>query len=82
MKFFSLYRIKCRRCVNNIQVKLPPEDSDCASDLSQWFHCSDNSIEYLNQTETLWHSTFNGKEIKNICNHYPTLLKLNIFFSI
>jgi hypothetical protein len=41
MKIFSLYRIKCRRCVNNIQVKLPPEDSDCASDLSQWFHCSD-----------------------------------------
>ena len=41
MNFFSLYRIKCRRCVNNIQVKLPPEDSDCASDLSQWFHCSD-----------------------------------------
>jgi DNA repair and recombination RAD54-like protein len=21
---------------------LPPEDSDCTSDLSQWFHCSNN----------------------------------------
>lgn len=33
---------KCKRCVNNIQVKLPPENSDCTSDLSQWFHCSNN----------------------------------------
>lgn len=23
-------------------MKLPPEDSDCTSDLSQWYHCSDN----------------------------------------
>lgn len=23
-------------------MKLPPEDSDCTSDLSQWFHCSNN----------------------------------------
>lgn len=21
---------------------MPPEDSDCTSDLSQWFHCSNN----------------------------------------
>ncbi|XP_063696815.1 DNA repair and recombination protein RAD54-like [Culicoides brevitarsis] len=33
---------KCNRCIKNIQVKLPPEDSDCTSDLSQWFHCSNN----------------------------------------
>lgn len=34
-------KIKCRRCVNNIQVRSPPEDSDCNSDLSQWYHCAD-----------------------------------------
>ena len=35
------YRFKCRRCVNNIQVKPPPADSDCNSDLSQWNHSTD-----------------------------------------
>lgn len=39
MVFFSF---KCKRCVNNIQTRLPPEDSDCTSDLSQWFHCASN----------------------------------------
>ncbi|KAK3091297.1 hypothetical protein FSP39_018741 [Pinctada imbricata] len=34
-------KFKCRRCVNNIQVKPPPPDSDCNSDLSQWNHCAD-----------------------------------------
>ena len=34
------YRLKCKRCVNGIQVKPPPEDSDCNSDLSQWHHCN------------------------------------------
>lgn len=28
--------------MNNIQVKLPAEDTDCTSDLSQWFHCANN----------------------------------------
>lgn len=23
-------------------MKLPPEDSDCTSDLSHWYHCSNN----------------------------------------
>lgn len=36
------FRFKCKRCINNIQVKLPPEDSDCTSDLSQWYHCTNN----------------------------------------
>ncbi|XP_059612312.1 DNA repair and recombination protein RAD54-like [Phlebotomus argentipes] len=31
---------KCKRCINSVQTKLPPEDSDCTSDLSQWFHAS------------------------------------------
>ncbi|XP_071952084.1 DNA repair and recombination protein RAD54-like isoform X2 [Antedon mediterranea] len=34
-------KFKCRRCVNNIQTGLPPEGSDCNSDLSQWNHCAD-----------------------------------------
>lgn len=25
-----------------MQIKLPPEDSDCTSDLAQWFHCTNN----------------------------------------
>lgn len=28
--------------MNNIQTKLPPHDSDCTSDLSMWYHCSNN----------------------------------------
>ncbi|XP_041475645.1 DNA repair and recombination protein RAD54-like [Lytechinus variegatus] len=34
-------KFKCNRCVNNIQVRSPPDDSDCNSDLSQWNHCAD-----------------------------------------
>lgn len=34
-------KFKCKRCVNNIQVSLPPEGSDCTSDLSNWYHCAD-----------------------------------------
>ena len=26
--------------MNGIEVKPPPEDSDCNSDLSQWHHCT------------------------------------------
>lgn len=35
-------RFNCKRCVDNVQIKLPPEDSDCTSDLAQWYHCSNN----------------------------------------
>lgn len=34
-------KFRCKRCVNNIQVTLPPENSDCTSDLSNWYHCAD-----------------------------------------
>ncbi|XP_077867128.1 DNA repair and recombination protein RAD54-like [Saccoglossus kowalevskii] len=34
-------KFKCRRCVNNIQVRPPPDGSDCSNDLSQWNHCPD-----------------------------------------
>jgi DNA repair and recombination RAD54-like protein len=34
-------KFRCTRCVNRIQVKPPPEGSDCTSDLSCWNHCAD-----------------------------------------
>lgn len=34
-------KFKCRRCVNGIQVRPPPEDADCTCDLSLWHHCQD-----------------------------------------
>lgn len=39
---FLFNRLKCKRCVQNIQTKPPPDDTDCTSHLSQWFHCSNN----------------------------------------
>nr|CAD7409896.1 unnamed protein product [Timema poppensis] len=35
----SLFR--CKRCINHIQVKPPPDGTDCTSDLSCWHHCAD-----------------------------------------
>ncbi|CAL4145444.1 unnamed protein product [Meganyctiphanes norvegica] len=32
-------KFKCRRCVNGIQVKAPPEDADCTGNLMAWNHC-------------------------------------------
>ncbi|XP_033215367.1 DNA repair and recombination protein RAD54-like [Belonocnema kinseyi] len=31
-------KFKCERCVNGVEVKGPPENSDCTSDLSDWKH--------------------------------------------
>ncbi|XP_076650368.1 DNA repair and recombination protein RAD54-like okr isoform X1 [Halictus rubicundus] len=31
-------KFKCKRCINGIEVKGPPENSDCNSDLSDWRH--------------------------------------------
>jgi len=33
--------LKCKRCINNIESRPPPEDADTASDLSVWHHCRD-----------------------------------------
>ena len=33
-------KLKCRRCVAGVEVRGPPEDSDCNSDLSSWHHSS------------------------------------------
>lgn len=38
---FSAPRLRCRRCVNNHQVRPPPDGSDCTSDLAQWNHNTD-----------------------------------------
>ncbi|CAH0548716.1 unnamed protein product [Brassicogethes aeneus] len=34
-------RLKCKRCLNKIQIKNPPDEADCTSDLSNWYHCWD-----------------------------------------
>ncbi|XP_066144578.1 DNA repair and recombination protein RAD54-like [Euwallacea fornicatus] len=34
-------KLKCKNCLNKIPIKNPPEDADCTSDLSQWYHCWD-----------------------------------------
>ena len=34
-------QLKCTRCVKDIQVKRPNEESNCSSDFSQWHHHSD-----------------------------------------
>ncbi|XP_029805030.1 DNA repair and recombination protein RAD54-like isoform X3 [Suricata suricatta] len=34
-------RLRCRRCVNNHQVRPPTDGSDCTSDLAQWHHNTD-----------------------------------------
>lgn len=34
-------KFKCKRCLNGIQVKNPPDDATCGNDLSDWWHCSD-----------------------------------------
>ena len=41
MCYYCANRLKCRRCVNGIEVHGPPPDSDCSCDLSQWHHCVD-----------------------------------------
>ena len=37
----SAPRLRCCRCVNNHQVRPPPDGSDCTSDLAQWNHNTD-----------------------------------------
>ena len=35
------YVINCKRCINGIQTRPPPDDADCNSDLKHWHHCQD-----------------------------------------
>ena len=50
-------RFKCKRCVNNIQVKAPPEDTDCTCDLSQWNHCADKKNLVDPILKAIWNDT-------------------------
>ncbi|XP_074029572.1 DNA repair and recombination protein RAD54-like okr isoform X2 [Leptinotarsa decemlineata] len=34
-------KLKCKRCLNKIQIKNPPEEADCTNDLSLWYHSWD-----------------------------------------
>ena len=33
-------KLRCRRCVAGVEVRAPPPDSDCNSDLSSWHHAT------------------------------------------
>lgn len=37
----SAPRLRCRRCINNHQVRPPTDGSDCTSDLAEWNHNTD-----------------------------------------
>lgn len=47
-------RFKCRRCVNNIQVRGPPEDADCTNNLSNWHHCASQKGLVDNVLKRAW----------------------------
>ncbi|CAH1720224.1 DNA repair and recombination protein RAD54-like isoform X2 [Aphis gossypii] len=49
-------KIKCTRCINNIQTKLPPVDSDCTNDLSCWHHCADKRWLVDPVLKQCWHA--------------------------
>lgn len=59
MPFHVCFRFKCKRCVNGIQMHLPPAESDCTSDLSQWFHASKNRGVPDEILEAAWNVTQN-----------------------
>ncbi|PVD23054.1 hypothetical protein C0Q70_16316 [Pomacea canaliculata] len=50
-------KFKCKRCINNIQVRGPPEGTDCNSDLSQWHHCADKKGLSDTALKTVWTSS-------------------------
>ncbi|KAL3317948.1 DNA repair and recombination protein RAD54-like [Cichlidogyrus casuarinus] len=47
-------KFKCKRCVNAIQVKGPPPESDCNADLSVWNHCYAKKTLQDNLLKTVW----------------------------
>lgn len=69
MNVFLIFRFKCKRCVNNVQIKLPPEDSDCTSDLSQWYHCTTNKSIPDTVLSNAWDVT---KSISFVFHHRST----------
>ncbi|KAG5454094.1 DNA repair and recombination protein RAD54-like [Clonorchis sinensis] len=59
-------RFKCRRCVNQVQIKPPPPDSDCNCDLSMWNHCYGKKL--LN--DVILKSTWDTGAISFVFWHY------------
>lgn len=65
---------KCKRCTNNVQMKNPPDKSDCTSDLGDWFHCSNNrglpddilkrAWEKTKIVSFVFHHRSSGEEVK------------------
>ncbi|CAG0887496.1 unnamed protein product [Darwinula stevensoni] len=51
-------KFKCRRCVNNVQAKPPPDDADCSSDLSLWHHCADKKPLVDRCLKAVWSTGF------------------------
>ena len=41
------FRLKCRRCVNDIEARPPPTDADCASDLQHWHHSGGKDVRRI-----------------------------------
>ncbi|XP_072023954.1 LOW QUALITY PROTEIN: DNA repair and recombination protein RAD54-like [Amphiura filiformis] len=58
-------KFKCRRCVNNIQVRAPPDDSDCNSDLIHWYHCADKK----GLVDTMLKRAWDTKSISFVFHH-------------
>ncbi|XP_062500360.1 DNA repair and recombination protein RAD54-like isoform X2 [Corticium candelabrum] len=59
-------KLKCRRCVNNIQVRPPPTDTDCNSDVIHWNHCADRK----GIVDPALKSTFDGHSAISFVFHH------------
>ncbi|OON20661.1 protein, SNF2 family, partial [Opisthorchis viverrini] len=59
-------RFKCRRCVNQVQIKPPPPDSDCNCDLSMWNHCYGKKL----LSDVILKSTWDTGAISFVFWHY------------
>jgi DNA repair and recombination RAD54-like protein len=59
-------KFKCSRCVNNIQVKPPPPESDCKSELSLWNHCADKK----GLSDLVLKAAYETKSISFVFHHW------------
>lgn len=58
-------KFSCRRCVNGIQVKPPPESSDCNNNLALWNHCADKR----NVTDNILKSAWDTSAVTFVFHH-------------
>ncbi|XP_074597917.1 DNA repair and recombination protein RAD54-like okr [Brevipalpus obovatus] len=49
-------KLSCKRCVNGIQIKPPPPEADCNSDLKDWHHCQDKKNIPDSKLKSAWDS--------------------------